>query len=461
MLGALWLLFRRTRWGVLVRAATLDREMAAALGVNQKWLFTSVFALGVFLAAFGGALALPREAANHTMDLQVIAEALVVVVIGGLGSVPGTFLAAVIVSELNAFGILVLPGVSLALAFAVMAIVLVVRPSGLMGAKDAPARPTGGEFPRWRPWTLSERAVSGVVIALVAALPLVAGPYWLGVASEVFIFALFAASLHFLVGAGGLISFGHAAYFGLGSYGAALALKSLGLSMGVAIAAGVALGLAGALVFGWFCVRNSGVYAAMLTLAFAEVAWSIAFQWSDVTGGDNGVIGVWPSGWASTPAHFFWLTLTLAVLGVAALRIILFSPFGYALRAVRDNEARAEAIGIATPRRAVGGLRHRRRLCCARRGALCFPQRQRVSRHPRHPPVDRRAGDGAARRRRHGDWRRHRRRRVPHAFDLGDQPHRLFPSRHRARHRRAGGAVSARPGRRLATLFARARGPKG
>ena len=113
MLGALWLLFRRTRWGVLVRAATLDREMAAALGVNQKWLFTSVFALGVFLAAFGGALALPREAANHTMDLQVIAEALVVVVIGGLGSVPGTFLAAVIVSELNAFGILVLPGVSI------------------------------------------------------------------------------------------------------------------------------------------------------------------------------------------------------------------------------------------------------------------------------------------------------------------------------------------------------------
>ena len=84
-------------------------KWSAALGVNQKWLFTSVFALGVFLAALGGALELPREAANHTMDLQVITEALVVVVIGGLGSVPGTFLAAIIVSELNAFGILVLP----------------------------------------------------------------------------------------------------------------------------------------------------------------------------------------------------------------------------------------------------------------------------------------------------------------------------------------------------------------
>ena len=90
VLGCIWILFRRTTWGVLVRAATQDREMVAALGVNQKWLFTSVFALGVFLAGLGGALELPREAANHTMDVQVITEALVVVVIGGLGSVPGT-----------------------------------------------------------------------------------------------------------------------------------------------------------------------------------------------------------------------------------------------------------------------------------------------------------------------------------------------------------------------------------
>ena len=98
--------------------------MVAALGVNQKWLFTSVFALGVFLAGLGGALELPRQPANHTMDLQVITEALVVVVIGGLGSVPGTFLAAIIVSELNAFGILVFPKISIVLVFLVMAIVL-------------------------------------------------------------------------------------------------------------------------------------------------------------------------------------------------------------------------------------------------------------------------------------------------------------------------------------------------
>ena len=109
VLGILWLLFQRTRWGVLVRAATQDRDMVAALGVNQKWLFTSVFALGVFLAALGGALQIPRDAVHHAMDLRIIVDVFVVVVIGGLGSIIGAFVAAVLVSELNAFGILIFP----------------------------------------------------------------------------------------------------------------------------------------------------------------------------------------------------------------------------------------------------------------------------------------------------------------------------------------------------------------
>src|ERR1700719_3783510 len=191
VLGALWLMFQRTRWGVLVRAATQDRDMVAALGVNQKWLFTSVFALGVFLAGLGGALELPREAANHTMDVQVITEALVVVVIGGLGSVLGTFLAAIIVSELNAFGILVFPKISIVLVFLVMAIVLIVRPWGLLGRAEAAARSAGGAvFSRWRPFGAQGRLLVVLVLAAAALLPLVAGSYFLGVATEVLIFML-------------------------------------------------------------------------------------------------------------------------------------------------------------------------------------------------------------------------------------------------------------------------------
>ena len=146
------LLLRRTHWGVLVRAATQDREMVAALGVNQQWLFTSVFTLGIFLAAFGGALELPREAVSHTMDLQIITEVLVVVVIGGLGNVLGTFLAAIIVSELNAFGILIFPKISIVLVFLVMALVLVVRPWGLLGRAEAASRAASGlQVMRWSP----------------------------------------------------------------------------------------------------------------------------------------------------------------------------------------------------------------------------------------------------------------------------------------------------------------------
>jgi branched-chain amino acid transport system permease protein len=347
ILALLWLLFRRTRWGVLVRAATQDREMVAALGVNQKWLFTSVFALGIFLAALGGALELPREAVNHTMDLQIITEVLVVVVIGGLGNVLGTFLAAIIVSELNAFGILIFPKISLALVFLVMALVLIVRPWGLLGRPEAAARGLSGAIPtRWNPLDQRAKLLVALAVAAAALLPIVSGDYGVSVATEVLIFMLYAASLHALVGAGGLASFGHAAYFGLGAYGAALALKQLNLPMEAALVAGPLLGLAGALVFGWFCVRLSGVYFAMLTLAFAQIAWSIAFQWSEVTGGDNGLIGVWPSAWTASAAHFYWLTLALVAAGIALLRVIVFSPFGYALRALRDSELRAEAIGL-------------------------------------------------------------------------------------------------------------------
>ena len=183
-------------------------------------------------------------------------------------------------------------------------------------------------------------------MAAAVLLPFVLGSYGLSVAMEATIFVLFAASLHLLVSVGGLVSFGHAAYLGLGAYGAALGVKMLGLSMIPALIAGSVLGAFGAAVIGWFAVSLAGVYFAMLTLAFAQILWSVAFQWVSVTGGDNGILGVWPSVWASSPAHLYWLTLAVVSLAVAGLRTIIFSPFGYALRAARDSELRAEAIGI-------------------------------------------------------------------------------------------------------------------
>ncbi|MBK1657661.1 ABC transporter permease [Paracraurococcus ruber] len=347
VLGLLLLLFHRTRWGTLVRAATQDREMVGALGVNQRWLFTSVFFLGACLAGLGGALQLPRESVNLHMDLAIITEAFVVVVVGGLGSLAGAALAALLIGELHAFGILVLPKITLVLVFLVMALVLVVRPHGLLGR--APGPPVGGANtaePVIRPAPPALRWLGFVALAAAVALPPFFGDYALSVLTEIAIFVLFAASLHLIMGPGGMASFGHAAYFGLGAYGAALAAKWLAAPMEVGLLlAPFAVGVFG-LLFGWFCVRLSGVYAAMLTLAFAQIAWSIAFQWVEVTGGDNGILGVWPDAWASSKLVFYYLTLALCLAATLLLRRIVHAPFGYALRAQRDSALRSEAIGI-------------------------------------------------------------------------------------------------------------------
>lgn len=128
-----WLLLNRTGTGRMIRAAAYDREMLAALGSDVGKLYTLMFMGGTFLAGLGGALVTPVRSIVPGMDVDIIVEAFIVVVIGGLGSFWGTFLGAIIFGQVLAFGILVLPGFSLFAVFALMAVVLVVRPSGLLG----------------------------------------------------------------------------------------------------------------------------------------------------------------------------------------------------------------------------------------------------------------------------------------------------------------------------------------
>ena len=134
--AALWYLLHRTRWGVFVRAATMDRQMLSALGVNTERLFTAVFALGAALAGLGGALAAPIIAVGPGLHVQVIIDAFVVVVIGGMGSVFGALVGSLLVGVVNAFGLLAFPGLALVFTFALMAVVLVVRPWGLFGSPE-------------------------------------------------------------------------------------------------------------------------------------------------------------------------------------------------------------------------------------------------------------------------------------------------------------------------------------
>ncbi len=113
-----------------------------------------------------------------------------------------------------------------------------------------------------------------------------------------------------------------------------------------AMAFGPLVAALGAMVFGWFCVRLSGVYLAMLTLAAAQILWGVTFQWQGVTGGDDGILGVWPARWAADRSVYFYLALAICGAGLLVIRRIAHAPFGYVLRGGRDSALRAEAIGI-------------------------------------------------------------------------------------------------------------------
>ena len=347
ILGGLWLLLNRTRWGVLVRAATEDREMSDALGVNQTRLFTSVFFLGSFLAGLGGAVQLPKGGADLLMDLNVIAAAFVVVVVGGMGSITGAYLAAVIIGELSSFGVLVFPASTLVLMFLVMAVVLVMRPHGLLGKAEAHEHGSSGVAGSLlRPASKKLKLLGLALLVVILLLPLFVDSFQLVLLTEIAILSLASMSVYFLFGPGGMVSFGHAAFFGGGAYAAALLVHYVQTPMELALLLAPLLTGLLALIIGWFCVRLTGVYFAMLTLAFAQICWSIVFQWGDFTGGDDGILSIWPSQWADGKVVFYYLTMVLCIGGILTLRYLIFTPFGYTMRACRDSALRVDSIGI-------------------------------------------------------------------------------------------------------------------
>src|SRR6266545_2915603 len=350
VLIALHLTLARTRFGRLIRAATQDREMVGALGVNQAMLFTAVFAVGSFLAGLGGALQIAREPANLAMDLTVIGDAFVVVVVGGMGSITGAYLAAVIIAEIKALcigiGVVDIAGMSvnftkltLVAEFLVMAVVLIARPYGLLGRVQDVVRGVADPEDPIRPASPTLKLASAAVLIVLIALPLIArsSPYALVIGIDVLIAVLFATSLHFIMGPGGMHSFGHAAYFGLGAYGAALLVKWFAVSMPTALAAAPIVALFGAALFGWFCVRLSGVYLAMLTLAFAQIVWSVVFQWNTVTRCSNGLVGIWPAEVLASRSAYCWFALAGVGGALLALAWLAQSAFGYTLRGTRDS----------------------------------------------------------------------------------------------------------------------------
>jgi branched-chain amino acid transport system permease protein len=191
-------------------------------------------------------------------------------------------------------------------------------------------------------------------------------PYWLNavggyteLGSRVLVMGLAAMALNFLLGFTGVLSFGHAAYFGLGAYAAGMTLKYLIPSTMLGILAGVVVGTLAAMVIGALIARLRGVYFAMVTIAFGQVFYFIAFRWNKVTGGDDGM-----TGWHREPLDFgfarldilgndkafYYVVLAFFALAAAAMALLLRSPFGRTLLAIRENERRARFLGIPIER---------------------------------------------------------------------------------------------------------------
>jgi len=219
---------------------------------------------------------------------------------------------------------------------------------------QAPAAPIGvprrENWVRRIPWTF-------VVFVIACSVPWLGSRYNVFLAEQIAIDALFAASLNLLLGTTGLVSFGHVAYFGVGAYVCGILMKTYAVPFWLAFpAAGLGTALF-ALVSGYFCVRLIKLYFAMLTLAFSQIVWAVAYKWNDVTGGDQGLPEIpfpnldWMSsipglGDLRTSDQFYLLAVFLIAVSLAVLHRIVRSPFGRVLTTIRDNPERAAFIGI-------------------------------------------------------------------------------------------------------------------
>src|SRR5436190_2498982 len=348
----LWLILERSRIGAMVRAGVDNAAMAAGLGANIPALFTGIFAFGVALAALGGIAAAPVLGLYPGMDSEILIPAFIVIVIGGMGSLRGAFAGSLLIGIADTFGKAYFQSIALFLIYLAMLLVLLVRPQGLFGIKYSDVSIAPAVTTTSVPATVRTRAAAMVALLALVALPFALSGYPRALVSEIFIFAIFAMSLDLLLGFTGLMSLGHAAFFGLGAYSVAVLGAQLGLNAWLGLLAGVLVAGTGAAGVGFLCVRTGGIPFLMLTLAFSQLLFSVALKWRNVTGGSDGMgIAEIPSFLCFTLSNsltMYFMALTFFVLTYCGLRRLLNAPLGHAFVGIRENEPRMAAIGYPT-----------------------------------------------------------------------------------------------------------------
>ncbi len=267
------MLLDRTRLGAMIRAGVDDPDMARVVGIRVSQLFTIVFALGAGLAGFAGIIGGPILSVYPGLDQDMLPLALVVVILGGTGSLLGSFVGSIIVGFIYNFGQALLPELAYFVLFLPMLLVLIFRPQGLFGRQVR-------ERPRPRPRCGLRRAGRPALLD--------ARHYYINVSSQVLFYAIFALGLNILVGYGGLVSLGHAGLFGITAYATAY-LLAMGFGHTTAILGALAVSLGCTAVFAALALRATGIGFIMITLALGQIIWGLAYRWISLTGGDNGI----------------------------------------------------------------------------------------------------------------------------------------------------------------------------
>ena len=204
-------------------------------------------------------------------------------------------------------------------------------------------------------WRFTNWIAGIIVTTALFVLPFIlakfgrTGEFWIWVTTEMIINALFALSLNLILGYGGMVSFGHAAFFGVGAYTVALLMKKAGVPLYLALLSAPFTAAIAAAVIGWFCVRLIGLYFAILTLAFGQLLYMVAFQWYTFTGGDDGIHGI-PRPEFLGPVNYYLLCLIIFLACFLIMRMIVNSSFGLSIRTIRENMERAKFIGINVKR---------------------------------------------------------------------------------------------------------------
>ncbi|RBW51203.1 branched-chain amino acid ABC transporter permease [Marinobacter sp. F3R11] len=349
-----WFAIEKTRLGSYLRGANENPEILESFGINVPLLLTLTYGVGVGLAAFAGVLAAPIYSVNPNMGDNLLIIAFAVVVIGGMGSIGGAIVTGFAMGVVEGLTKAFYPEFSEAVIFLVMILVLMVKPTGVFGRAESLIEQISAPHETVRvsrqPRFLHGWIFLGLIVLLIAA-PFFLYPIFV---MKLLCFGLFACAFNLLLGHSGLLSFGHAAFYGIASFLFAHSAKVWGLSPEGALIVGTLSAALLGLVFGWLAIKRRGIYFAMATLALSQLIYFLAVR-MPFTGGEDGIQSV-PRGVLlgifdlNDDSTLYVLVAVIFLASIFAIYRLINSPLGQVLQAIKDNEARAVSLGYKVTR---------------------------------------------------------------------------------------------------------------